>query len=112
MATQLNIDKVRGDTRRHIFLITDSTGTVADISAWTSFTLAITSDKDPVDTSTLLESINGALVAGSTGRVSFSPAGTLSPGQYYYGAQAFDANNEKITFAQGRYAVTQDRNKA
>lgn len=112
MATVLKINKKRGDTRRHTFLVKDASGVVVDISGWTNFVMDITSDKDPADATTLEESIIGVLTTtGTDGRVSFTPAGTLSVAKHYYDCQALDANSEKVTFAEGEYVVDQDRAK-
>lgn len=112
MATVLNIEKKRGDTRRHVFIVRDADGVVVDISGWSAFVMSIHSAKDPVDASTEQESITGALITtGTDGRVGFTPAGTLPVGKYFYDAQALDANSEKITFAEGEYKVDQDRAK-
>jgi len=112
MATEIDIEKKRGDTRRHIFVVKDADGVVVDISAWTSFVLSVTSIKDPPDATTLLEAMTGALTAGGTdGRVHFIPAGTLDIGKMFYDCEALDSNSELVTFAEGGYVVTQDRGK-
>jgi len=49
---------------------------------------------------------------GLDGRVHFIPSGTIAAGRYFYDAQALDSNNEKFTFAAGRYTVIQDITKA
>lgn len=113
MATVLNIIKKRGDTRRHTFIVQDENGVVVDISGWTAFVLTVTSDSDPIDGTSLIEAMTGVLaINGTDGRISFSPAGTLAVGSHYYDAQALDSNAEKITFAEGKYKVDQDRGKA
>lgn len=109
--TVIDIEKKRGDTRRHTFIVKDS-GVAVDISAWTSFVLSVHSVKDPVDATTELESMTGALSAGGTdGRCHFIPDGTLATGKHYYDVQALDSNGEKTTFAEGEYKVNQDRAK-
>ncbi|RLB68408.1 MAG: hypothetical protein DRH08_01045 [Deltaproteobacteria bacterium] len=112
MATEIDIEKTRGDTRRHIFLVKDKAGSVVDISAWTIFKLTITSIKAPPDATTLEEVMSGSLVTdGSDGRVGYTPAGTLDIGKHFYDTEALDENSELITFAEGEYVVTQDRGK-
>lgn len=113
MATAIDIEKKRGDTRRHVFIIKDSAGAVVDISGWGSFVLSVTSDRSPPDATTLLEAMTGVLATdGTDGRVSFTPTGTLEVARSYYDAQAVDANTEKVTFAEGTYNVGQDRGKS
>lgn len=113
MATTIDIEKTRGDTRRHTFIIKDDGGVIVDISAWTLFVMAVTSDKDPTDGTTLQEAMTGVFITdGTDGRIGFTPAGTLPVAKHYYDAQAIDANSEKVTFAEGEYKVTQDRGKS
>jgi len=112
MISIVDITIKRGDTRRHIFTIKDADGNVVDISGWSSFTLAVTSDKDPVNTDNEMGVIAGALITdGTDGRVGFTPTGNWDVGKYFYDAQAIDSNSEKITFVEGKYTIDQDRNK-
>lgn len=112
MTSTVDITVKRGDTRRHIFTINDN-GSPVDISAWTLFSLAVNSERNPTDTSNEIGTITGALITdGTDGRVGFTPTGLWPVGNYYYDAQALDANGEKITFVEGKYTIEQDRNKA
>jgi hypothetical protein len=111
MTATINIEKKRGDTRRHSFKLS-SDASVVDISGWTAFSMAIHSIKKPEDDTTLVEEIDGTLATdGTDGRVFFVPSGSIAVGKYFYDIQAIDSNSEKITFIEGEYSVLQDRNK-
>ena len=112
MSTLLPIQRTRGDTRRMVFVIKDSTGVIVDISAWTSFLLTVDPEIDPASAANNLFQAAGALVTdGTDGRVSFTPTGSSNAGEYHYDAQALDSNSEKITFASGAYNLIQDITK-
>ena len=111
MTATINISRKRGDTRRMVFVIKDENGPV-DISGWTNFKLTVDPSKAPVDDTTKLEQMTGALTSGGTdGRVHFIPSGSIDPGKYFYDAQALDSNAEKVTFSEGAYVLTQDITK-
>ena len=70
----------RGDNDPRTFTIRDSDGTVIDISTWT-LSMAVNTEKDPLDTVNEIFSVAGVLVdegggAGVTGKVSFTPPAT------------------------------------
>ncbi len=113
MTTTINIEKKRGDTKRHTFTVYKPDGlTVENVSSWSVFLLTIDPEKRPLDATNNLSQIAGAITTdGSDGKISFVPSGTVSIGKYYYDAQAFDGNGEKTTFAEGRYKITQDITK-
>ena len=77
-----NLCWARGDDDPRTFTIKDAAGVVIDISTWT-LSMAVNSDKDPLDTVNEIFSVAGVLVdegsgAGVTGKVSFTPpANTL-----------------------------------
>jgi len=110
MTDTVDILAKRGDTKRHTFTVYKSDGaTPEDISSWTSFVLAINSEKFPVDATNEKEKIVGFLTTdGTDGKMSFSPAGTLDIGVYFYNTQAIDGNSEKTTPTDGKYTVKQD----
>jgi hypothetical protein len=111
MTTNNDIERKRGDTRRIVFRVTDG-GVAVDISTWTAFKLAIDPSKAPVDGTTKLAELTGAISSGGLdGRVHFIPSGTIEPGSYFYDAQALDSNGEKTTFSEGKYKLTQDITK-
>ena len=111
MVSTVDISRKRGDTRRISFEIT-SDGAPVDISAWTNFKLTVDPSKAPADDTTKLEQMTGAITSGGTdGRVHFIPTGTIDPGKWFYDGQAIDDNGEKVTFAEGKYTVTQDITK-
>jgi len=112
MSTTIDLDRTRGDTQRIVMRITDAAGAAVNISAWTQFKLTVDPSKAPADGTTKLEEMIGIISSGGTdGRVHFIPSGTIAPGKYFYDAQALDSNDEKYTFAAGRYTVTQDITK-
>lgn len=112
MATEIDIERTRGDTRRMTFLVRDADQAIVDVSAWTGLLMTITSDKKPADDTTKVAQFVGALTTdGTDGRISFSPAGTEPVGKLYYDCQCIDDNAEKFTFSEGEYLITQDRTK-
>ena len=112
MATSIDLDRVRGDTQRIIMRITDAAGAAVNISQWSAFKLTVDPSKAPEDATTKVEEMTGIITSGGLdGRVHFIPSGTIPAGRYFYDAQALDSNDEKYTFASGRYTVTQDITK-
>ena len=112
MPTNLPIERKRGDTRRHIFVVKDDKNIIVDVSGWSSFTLSVDPDIAPTTASNNVDNIVGAFVTdGTDGRISFSPTIGVGIGNYFYDAQATDANSEIITFAEGSYVITQDIDK-
>jgi len=109
MTATIDITRKRGDTRRIVFDITED-GAPVDVTSWTAFKLTVDPSKSPADDTTKVEQMTGG-GGGIDGRVYFIPAGTIEPGAYFYDAQALDSNAEKITFAEGKYKVTQDITK-
>lgn len=111
--TTVNLVKARGDTRYHIFRITDKDDNVIDISGWTNFRLAVDPSKTPVDDSNNVDLMTGILATdGLDGRVAFRPSGTVDPGNYFYDAEGLDETGGKVTFAGGKYKIIQDITKA
>ena len=111
MTATIDIERKRGDTRRLVFVI-KSGGVAVDISGWTLFKLTVDPSKAPADDTTKLEQMTGAITSGGTdGRVHFIPAGSIAAGKFFYDCQATDGNGEKVTFAEGKYTVTQDITK-
>lgn len=110
--TFLTIKRKRGDTRRIVFTIEDSNGVVVPIDGWSGFLLTVDPDKYPADDTANLGQFIGVLISdGLDGRIGFTPSGNIAAGNYFYDAQALDANSEKITFAEGCYKLSQDITK-
>ena len=111
MPTTVDITRKRGDTRRIAFIITQD-GAPVNVSAWTGFRMTVDPSKAPETADTLVAQILGAVsTTGADGRVHFVPTGTIEPGKYYFDCQAIDDDGEKVTFAEGRYSVSQDITK-
>lgn len=111
MTKILNVSIKRGDTQRHFFTLKAGKAPI-DISSWTTFVLTVNTEKAPANTDNQVGSIAGQFVTdGTDGRISFTPPGTWAVGDYFYDAQAIDANGEKITFVEGSYKVQQDITK-
>lgn len=113
MAYNLDILRVRGDTKRLIMtLYNPNTGAVQSISGWTTFKLGIDTLSAPPDATTNVATLNGSLLTdGTDGKVSFTVPNTIPIGNYFFDAQAVDANSEVYTFARGQFIVEQDRTK-
>lgn len=112
--TRIDLERKRGDTRRIIFKVkAKDTGSAVDLTGWTSFLLTVDPAKDPIDALNNIGQITGSIIApASDGRVGFTPPGTWPIGNYFYDAQAIDANSEKVTIAEGKYKIIQDITKA
>ena len=111
MTATINISRKRGDTRRMVFVV-KADGVAVDVSGWTGFKLTVDPSKAPVDDTTKLEQMTGAITSGGTdGRVHFIPTGTIEPGKWRYDVQGTDTNSEKVTICEGEYLVTQDITK-
>lgn len=110
LPAEKDLSRKRGDTKRHVFTITSTaTNQAIDISNWTSFVLAVNSEKAPIDITTEIGKMTGSFVTdGTDGKIYFQPPGTWASGNYFYDAQAVDANGEKCTFVQGKYTIVQD----
>ena len=114
MTSNINIEKKRGDTKRHTFTVYKPDGvSTEDVSPWTGFLLTIDPEKRPASDANNISQIVGQLTTdGLDGRISFTPTGTIAIGGYFYDAQAIDGNSEKTTIAEGKYKITQDITKA
>jgi len=110
MTDTINIEKKRGDTKRHTFTVYEPNGVdVKDISAWTQMILTVDPEKSPVDDTNNVARIVGALtIDGLDGKMSFIPTGAVAVGRYFYDVQAIDENNESTTTSEGKYKITQD----
>lgn len=108
MTSIFNIERRRGDTRRHTFQIKNG-GQPVDISSWSNFRMVVDPSSGPSGADNNVDSISGVLLTdGTDGRVFFVPSESVAPGRYHYDASATDSNSEVITFAAGRYEVIQD----
>jgi len=113
MTTRVNLRRKVSDTRRITFIIEDDNGEPVDITDWVTIIMSITSIGAPADGSSLILQMAGVMPEGCgiNGEVYFVPPGSIGVGKHFYDCQAMDENNEKITFAQGRYILEQDRTK-
>jgi hypothetical protein len=109
----MQIMRFRGDTRPDTCTITTvGTQDATNISGC-SFLLTISTAQNPIDTSTQLYQINGAIVDAINGVVEFSP--TLSQadrvGFFYYDIQMTDTYGNIHTLCKGAYVYQQDITK-
>ena len=87
--TSFDLCWARGDDDPRVFTIKDSAGVVVDISGQT-FSMAVSTDKDPPDTANEIFSVAGAFVTdGTDGKISFTPPPTTldavtAPGTAFY----------------------------
>jgi hypothetical protein len=108
-----SISRYRGDTAADQFTITRD-GTAVDITGC-SFKLTVNSEKDPVDATTQLFTVDGTITGAAAGEVEFAPDATQadqSPGRYYYDVQMTDATGAIRTAAKGVYRILQDITKS
>jgi hypothetical protein len=110
---EINIVKVRGDTKRHIFVLSNSeTEEILNVSGWTEMEMVVNSEKSPTDDTNEQERMTGIFSTdGADGEIGFIPSGTLPIGKYYYDIQVIDDNGEKYTPIKGSYKIIQDINK-
>jgi len=106
----INIEKKNRDVERHTFTVYEKDKTtVQDVSPWSQFILTVDTIKHPTDETTNVERMIGFLETdGKDGKISFKPRGKIAVGRYFYDAQAYDGNEEIITFAEGKYKITQN----
>lgn len=109
------LERFRGDTKAHVFTVTDSDGIAVDISSWTNFLLTVNSDFDPANTDNELLQMTGAFQTdGTDGKVEFSPSlgdSDQTPGSYWYDVQGTDASSKIVTLAKNKYTFHQDIGK-
>lgn len=113
MAYNLDIVRTRGDTKRLIMtLYNPNTGAAQSIAGWSTFRMGIDTLSAPPDATTNVATLNGSLLTdGTDGKAFFTVPNTIPIGNYFYDAQAVDANSEVYTFARGQFIVEQDRTK-
>jgi hypothetical protein len=107
MTKIIDLERKRGNTRRVSLTIENKDGPI-DISKWTRLRMVINTDKEPTDTSTLVETIVGALIRSKKGSMYFVPSGKSPAGNFYYEATCFDDNRESFTFLEGKFTILQD----
>ena len=79
----------RGDDDPKTFTIRDSTGVAIDISTWT-LSMAVNTEKDPVDVTNEIFNVAGSFVTdGTDGQISFTPPAlsldaVTAPGSAFY----------------------------
>jgi hypothetical protein len=119
--TECDLFRTRGDTRDFVVLVdSDDAGTPQDITGWSGI-MTITSDKAPVDASTVVFQATGApdpqspQVAINRMIFDFSTFAAQSPQlvpiKGFYDVQLTDDAGKISTVLQGKYEIGQDRTK-
>ena len=112
MTSKVDIEIRRGDTRPHIFHVKNSLGGSVDLSGWSGFAMAVSTEKAPVDTAKQQALLAGELLTdGTDGRVVFPVSPDINAGAFYYDAQGVDDAGYIVTIAAGKYRVVQDITK-
>jgi hypothetical protein len=112
MVSKINLEVVRGDSRRLIFVAKDPKGKPANIFGWKNFVMTVSSIENPVDSTTVVATVDGDLETnGFDGKIRFLPDSMLEPGTYYFDIQCLDNENNTTTMVRGKYTVTQDITK-
>lgn len=106
MTEVVNIKRKRGNTRRIVFHFFDDTGDI-DVSNFTDFKLSVNPSQYPKSDIDTVVVLDGYIIDGPTGRVGFTPDGTIPVADYFFDCKCLDDNNESYTFAEGTYKVTQ-----
>ncbi|RKZ20188.1 hypothetical protein DRQ50_00080 [bacterium] len=112
---EVDIDYTRGDDAPIALRFTVD-GSARDFTGATAINMGIHSEAAPVDDTTLILTIVGALDADpTTGILYFTPASPaatdLTPGVYFYDAQLLTAAGKKDTIVKGKFRLNQDRTK-
>ncbi|OPZ07196.1 MAG: hypothetical protein BWZ07_03371 [Alphaproteobacteria bacterium ADurb.BinA280] len=108
-----DLKRMRGDTYADEFIIKSPvTGQPINITGY-SFKLTVDTNKDPVDDTTNVYSLNGVIVDAANGRVEFSPSDVQADqiGKFYYDVQMLDGSGRKRTIVKAKYEFTQDITK-
>ena len=109
-----DLTRRRGDTYADEFVIkSKATGLPIDITGYT-FTLTVDPDKDPVDATNNLFTVDGTILDAVAGRVEFAPSAVQTDhvGSYYYEVQMVDALGRKRTIVAAKYKLVQDIDKS
>ena len=106
MAELIHITRKHGNTRRLVFHFTDDAGDI-DVTNFTAFQLSVNPTQYPINNADTVEVMSGYIIDALTGRVGFTPTGTVVAGDYFYDAEFTPDNAETYTFAEGTYSVTQ-----
>jgi len=106
MATSINIEKKRGNTRRIVFRLM-FLGKPVPLTGFSEFTLTVSSSLRSDRDTDYEEIMNGYVIDELEGVFGFTPSGEIIPGNYFFDAVLTDDNNETFTFAEGTYKVTQ-----
>jgi hypothetical protein len=113
LPSTVNIQRVRGDTYPIIFTVNDANGDPVDITNYT-FMLTVDPSEAPEDDTNNLFEIQGSIVSGPDGTVSFTPTAgdaNQTPGGYYYDVEMVDTGSAVRTIAKGAWEVVQDITK-
>jgi hypothetical protein len=108
-----DIERKRGDTYADEFeIVSDTTGAVIDISAYT-FKLTVDPSPEPTDATNNVFQLTGTITDGPAGLVAFSPDATQADnvGEYYFDIELIDAAGKKRSVEKGAYTMTQDITK-
>ena len=113
LPSDVDIDRVRGDTYPFIFTVNDSAGSPIDITGY-SFLLTVDPEESPTDATNNLFQLTGSIVSGPAGTVEFSLTALQAdqePAGYYYDLQMTDTATDIRTIAKGAWNVVQDITK-
>lgn len=113
MASEIDLERYRGDTVPDSFTIKDSTGTVVNITGY-SFLMTVNSDKNPADATNEIYQLTGSITDAPNGVVEFEPSAVQAdqpPGTLYYDIQMTDASSKISTIVKGKLKYLQDITK-
>lgn len=113
MTEQIDLERARGDTDTHVFIVTKADGvTIVNIAAWTAWRMTVDPEKAPVDAvNNVFQSAGSLVTDGTDGKVQFAPPGDSAIGRYYYDVQGINTVGGKRTIANGKYKIVQDITK-
>ena len=108
------ITRKRGDTYADDIIVkSKKTGLAMNITGY-SFVMTVDPSKSPVDATTNLYSVVGAIIDAVEGRVEFAPTAMQAdqpPETYYYDIQMIDGAGRKRTIVLDKYKYEQDISK-
>ena len=105
-----NLKRVRGDTKKIMLQLLEGT-TPVDITAYTSFTLSVDTNRAPVDDLTNVLTIEGVAEDDEEGIFSFQLESDMEAGNYWYDVQTIDGDGIISTVLMGRLTLIQNITK-
>jgi len=108
------LERYRGDSKAHVFTVTDSDGVAVDITSWTFKMTVDTLFDPPAGGATVLFTVVGSITNAAGGEFEIAPTAVQTdqaPDSYFYDVEAVDAASRIDTLAKNKYTIFQDISK-